>query len=201
MFLLNDLDSNNTTIRPYTLRELTMKLTLKSVVTLCALAASVIAPALLSAGSASAKPAGTNASYVGAGVAAGVTNGGSATGGDAATFGGNIQGRITTDKAPVSVRGAVLFSDETSAIMPIVTYDVPVTNNANLYVGAGYSFVESNGKPTPLGNQDAPVVTVGAEAALGNNMVVYGDTKLGINAYQNSPASAVSVQAGAGFKF
>jgi hypothetical protein len=95
----------------------------------------------------------------------------------------------------------VLFSDETSAIMPIVTYDVPVTNNANLYVGAGYSFVESNGKPTPLGNQDAPVVTVGAEAALGNNMVVYGDTKLGINAYQNSPASAVSVQAGAGFKF
>jgi hypothetical protein len=118
-----------------------------------------------------------------------------------ATFGGNIQGRITTEKAPVSVRGAVLFSDETSAIMPIVTYDVPVTNNANLYVGAGYSFVESNGKPTPLGNQDAPVVTVGAEAALGNNMVVYGDTKLGINAYQNSPASAVSVQAGAGFKF
>jgi hypothetical protein len=32
-------------------------------------------------------------------------------------------------------------------------------------------------------------------------MVVYGDTKLGINAYQDSSASAVSFQAGAGFKF
>jgi len=178
-----------------------MKFTLKSVVTFCALTATAIAPALLFAGNASANPTGTNANYVGGGVAAGVTNGGSVQGGDAATLGGNIQGRITTPKAPVSVRGAVLFSDETSAIMPIVTYDVPVTNNANVYVGGGYSFVESQGKPTPLGNRNAPVVTVGAEAAVGDNMVVYGDTKLGINAYQDSSASAVSFQAGAGFKF
>lgn len=176
-----------------------MKLTLKSFITISALAATVIAPALLSAGSASAQPAGTDANYIGAGVAAGVTNGGQE--GDAATFGGNIQGRFTTQKAPVSVRGAVLFSDETSAIIPMVSYDVPVTNSANVYAAVGYSFVESNGKPTPLGNQDAPVLAVGAEAQVGKNIVVYGDTKLGINAYQNSPASAVSVQAGAGFKF
>ena len=177
----------------------TMKRTLKSVLTLSALATVVIAPVLLSAGSASAKPAGTDANYIGAGVSAGVTNGGQD--GDAATFGGNIQGRITTDKAPVSVRGSVLFSDETSAIIPMVSYDVPVTNNANIYVGAGYSFVEENGKPTPLGNQDAPVVSVGAEAQIGRNIVVYGDTKVGIDAYQNSPNTAVSVQAGAGFRF
>jgi hypothetical protein len=179
----------------------TMKRAIKSVVTLSVLTATAIAPLLMSAGGASAKPVGTDANYIGGGVAAGVTNGGSATGGDAATFGGNIQGRLTTSKAPVSVRGAVLFSDETSAIMPMVSYDVPVTNNANVYVGAGYSFVESSGKPTPLGNQSAPVVTLGAEAQVGQNIVVYGDTKVGINAYQNSPASAVSVQAGAGFKF
>jgi hypothetical protein len=177
-----------------------MKLTFKSVVSLSALTA-VIAPVLLSAGMASAKPAGTNASYVGGGVAAGVTNGGSAAGGDAATFGGNIQGRLAAPNVPVSARGAVLFSDDTSAIMPMVSYDVPVTNNANVYVGAGYSFVESQGQPTPLGNQSAPVVTVGAEAQLGQNIVIYGDTKLGINAYRDSSASAVSVQAGAGFKF
>ena len=176
-----------------------MKPTLKSLITLSALAATVIAPALLSAGSASAKPVGTDANYIGAGVSAGVTNGGQT--GDAATFGGNIQGRFTTQKAPVSVRGAVIFSEETSAIIPMVSYDVPVTNNANVYVSAGYSFVESNGKPTPVGNQDAPVIAVGAEAQVGQNIVVYGDTKLGINAYQNSPASAVSFQAGAGFKF
>ncbi len=176
-----------------------MKLTLKSIVTICALAATAIAPVLLSVSSASAQPKGTDANYIGGGVSAGVTNGGQ--NGDAATFGGNIQGRVTTSKAPVSVRGSVLFSDDTSAIMPIVTYDVPVAKNTNVYVGGGYSFVESNGKPTPLGNQDAPVVTVGAESQVAKDIVIYGDTKVGINAYENSPASAVSFQAGAGFKF
>lgn len=176
-----------------------MKRTFKSVVALSALAATAIAPVLLSAGGASAKPAGTDANYIGAGVSAGVTNGGQDN--DAATFGGNIQGRLTTDKAPVSLRGSVLFSDETSAIIPMVSYDVPVTNNANLYVGAGYSFVEENGQPTPLGNDDAPVVAVGAEAQVGKNIVIYGDTKLGIDAYKDSSASAVSIQGGAGFRF
>ncbi len=176
-----------------------MKLTLKSVFSITTLAATLIAPVLLSAGNASAQPKGTDANYVGAGISAGVTNGGQNA--DAANLGGNIQGRLTTSKAPVSVRGSVLFSEDTSAIMPMVTYDLPVAKNTNVYVGGGYSFVEENGKPTPLGNQDSPVVTVGAESQLGQNLVVYGDTKLGINAYQNSPASAVSVQVGAGVRF
>ncbi|MGQ4648325.1 outer membrane beta-barrel protein [Lyngbya aestuarii] len=176
-----------------------MKRQLKSVVSISALAATVLAPVLLFAGSASAKPTGTQATYVGAGVAAGLTNGGQD--GDAATFGGNIQGRFAVPNTPVSLRGAVLFSDETSAIIPMISYDVPVTNNANIYLGAGYSFVEANGQPTPLGNQDAPVLALGAEAQIGQNVVVYGDTKLGIEAYQNSPASAVSVQGGVGYRF
>jgi hypothetical protein len=176
-----------------------MKLNVKSAVIFSALIATTIVPTLFSASSAFAQPKGTKADYIGAGVSAGVTNGGQ--NGDAATFGGNIQGRLTTQKAPVSVRGAVLFSDDTSAIMPMLTYDVPVARNTNVYVGGGYSFVEKDGQPTPLGNKNAPVVTVGAETQLGQNLVVYGDTKWGIDAYQNSPADAVSVQAGAGFKF
>jgi hypothetical protein len=182
------------------LRERTMKFTLKSAL-IAALTATAMAPALLFAGSASAQPKGTNANYIGGGVSAGVTNGGSTTGGDAATFGGNIQGRLTTPVSGVSARGAVLFSDETSAIMPMVSYDVPIAKNTNAYIAGGYSFVESDGKPTPLGNQNAPVVSVGVESQVGDSIVLYGDTKLGINAYQNSPASAVSFQAGAGFKF
>ena len=177
-----------------------MKLTFKSVVSICALAATVIAPVLMSACRASAEPQkGTDASYIGAGVSAGVTNGGQ--NGDAATFGGNIQGRLAAPNVPASIRGSVLFADETSAIIPMVSYDVPIAKNTNAYIGAGYSFVEADGKPTSLGNKSAPVVAVGAEAQVGQNIVVYGDTKLGINAYQNSPASAVSFQAGAGFKF
>lgn len=199
MFLRNDINSNNATIDTNPLMEGTMKLTLKSVFSITTLAATLIAPVLLTAGNASAQPKGTDANYVGAGISAGVTNGGQNA--DAANLGGNIQGRLTTSKAPVSVRGSVLFSEDTSAIMPMVTYDLPVAKNTNFYVGGGYSFVEENGKPTPLGNQDSPVVTVGAESQLGQNLVVYGDTKLGINAYQNSPASAVSVQVGAGVRF
>lgn len=176
-----------------------MKLTIKSIVALSALVATAIAPIVLSANRASAEPTGTKANYIGVGVAAGVTNGGQDN--DAANFGGNIQGRFTTDKAPVSLRGAILFSGDNTAIIPMVSYDVPITNNANVYVGAGYSFTEKNGQATPLGNTDAPVVTVGAEAQLGQNVVIYGDTKVGINAYENSSASAISIQAGAGVKF
>ncbi|HBB31409.1 MAG TPA: hypothetical protein DDZ80_07520 [Cyanobacteria bacterium UBA8803] len=176
-----------------------MKRSIKSIVALSALAATAIAPVVLSANRASAEPTGTKANYIGAGLSAGVTNGGQS--GDAANWGGNIQGRVTTSKAPVSLRGAVLFNDDNTAIMPIVSYDIPVTNNANVYVGAGYSFVEDEGQPTPLGNSNAPVVTVGAEAQLGQNLVVYGDTKVGIEAYENSSASAVSFQAGAGVRF
>ena len=175
-----------------------MKPFLKQSVKLAALSALLIVP-VLSAQVASAKPLGTKASYLGAGISTGVTNGGKT--GDAATFGGNIQGRLAIPNTPISARGAILFSDETSAIMPIISYDVPVTNKANVYVGAGYSFVEANGKPTPLGNKDSVVLTTGLETEVTKNIMFYTDGKLGIKAYENSPASAVSFQAGAAYRF
>jgi hypothetical protein len=188
--------------------EVIMKLTLKSLFTISALSAVAIAPMLLSAGSASAQAVrtvqaqpvkGTNASYVGAGVAAGVTNGGQ--GGDEAEFGGTIQGRFALPKVPVSVRGAVLFSDETSAIAPMVTVDVPVARNTNVYVGGGASLVEADGQNTPLGNRDSFAGVVGVESQFGQNIVGYSDVKVGLNAYENSSAEAVSVQAGVGIRF
>lgn len=162
-------------------------------------AALAIAPAFLFASAASAQPITFSDSYIGAGVSSGVTNGGQ--NGDAATFGGNIQGRFAIPNAPVSVRGAVLFSGESAAIMPLVTYDLPVSSNANIYAGAGYSFVDKQGKPTPLGNSSAPVLTAGAEAGIGRNVVVYGDAKWGIDAYKKSSADALSFQAGVGYRF
>lgn len=158
-----------------------------------------IAAATLFANSASAAPIRFDGSYVGAGVSAGVTNGGQAN--DAATLGGNIQGRIGIPNAPISVRGAVLFGGENAAIMPMVTYDQRISNNANIYAGAGYSFVDKDNQPSPLGNRDSVVLTLGAEAEVIKQVVVYGDAKWGINAYENSPADAVSFQAGVGYRF
>jgi hypothetical protein len=180
-----------------------MKLSLKSFTAVSALSALVIAPILLSSGAASAQPVnqtkGFKDNYIGAGFAAGVTNGGQT--GDAANLGINIQGRVAVPKTPVSVRGAVLYGNETTAIIPSVSVDVPIAKNTNVYGGVGYSFVEKNGAPTPLGNKDAVVLTAGAETKVAKDFVLYGDTKLGVNAYQNSPASAVSFQGGLGYRF
>ncbi|NET60246.1 MAG: porin family protein [Symploca sp. SIO2E6] len=180
-----------------------MKRSMKSVYAITALAATIIIPVVFSAGSASAqteaRTRGTDANYIGGGVAAGITNGGQ--NGDAANLGVNIQGRLTTPQAPVSLRGAVLAGEETTAIMPMVSYDVGIAKNTNVYVGGGYSFVEEDGKPSPLGNRDSIVLTAGAETEFGHNIVGYTDVKVGIGAYENSPAEAVSLQAGLGYSF
>ncbi len=157
-----------------------------------------IAPALI-ANQAMANPVRFDGSYVGAGVAAGVTNGGQNN--DAATLGGNIQGRIAIPNAPVSVRGAVLFGGDNAAIVPTVTYDQRISDNANIYAGVGYSFMDRANQPSPLGNRESVVITLGAEAEVARRVVVYGDAKWGINAYENSPADALSFQAGVGYRF
>lgn len=161
-----------------------------------------VASVILSAGIASAQTApqkGMNGNYVGVGIAAGVTNGGQQN--DAALFGGNVQGRYAVPNSPVSVRGAVLYGGDSTAIMPMLTYDAPIAKNTNLYVGGGYSFVTDEGKASQLGNQNAPVVTVGAESQIANHTVLYGDAKLGIGAYKNSSADALSLQTGIGYQF
>lgn len=165
----------------------------------------VFAPAFLSAGKASAQPAiqptGTDASYLGAGISAGVTNGGSSRYDDNAKFGGNVQGRLAIPNTPVSVRGALLFGGDTVAVMPMLSYDIPVTNNSNVYLGAGYSFIGKEGRSTPLGNKDAVVLTAGVESQIKRNIILYGDAKLGIDAYEDSSAPAASIQAGAAYRF
>lgn len=142
---------------------------------------------------------GFNGSYIGAGVSAGVTNGGKQN--DAATLGGNIQGRAAIPNAPVSLRGAVLFGGDATAFMPMLTYDAPIAKNTNVYLGGGYSFVTDEGKATQLGNKNTPVFTLGAESQIARNTVLYGDAKWGVDAYKNSDASALSLQTGVGFSF
>jgi hypothetical protein len=177
-----------------------MKGVMKSFVTISTLSALAIAPIFMSAGSASAAPKkGTDASYVGAGISAGVTNGGQ--NGDAATFGGNITGRVKLGDSPLSARGQINFSDQTSAIIPHLTVDVPVAKGTNLYVGGGYQFVEKQGRPTPSGNKNGIAVVAGVESEVAKNFLIYSNATVGINAYKNSPASGVSVNGGVGYRF
>ncbi|OLP16802.1 hypothetical protein BST81_19090 [Leptolyngbya sp. 'hensonii'] len=176
-----------------------MKGSLKFFATVSVFSMLAIAPMFLSMKPAAAQPQGLEGSYIGVGPSFGLTNGGQ--GNDSAIFGGNIQGRIAAPQVPVSLRGTVLFTDKNSAVIPTVTYDLPVAQNTNIYTGVGYSFVQNQTSTTPLGNRDSVVLTLGAESEIAKNVVTYGDVKYGINAYQNSSANALSVQLGLGYRF
>ncbi|NMG20277.1 outer membrane beta-barrel protein [Brasilonema bromeliae] len=180
-----------------------MKRLLKSFVTISALSSVVVAPILLSAGLASALPRptqnGTDASYVGVGVSGGLTNGGQK--GDAAAFGGNVTGRYKLGDTPLSARGQLLWGEETTAIIPQISADLGIGKGTNIYLGAGYSFVEKDGKASPLGNKDGVALTAGVESELGNSFMLYGNANLGVDAYKNSPASAFNVSGGVGYRF
>ncbi|MEA5582095.1 hypothetical protein VB620_12160 [Nodularia harveyana UHCC-0300] len=176
-----------------------MKNILKSFLTISALSL-VVAPVMMSAGQAAAQPTkGTDANYLGAGIAAGVTNGGD--NGDAANFGGNLTGRLKLGNMPVSARGNVLWNNETTAIIPEVSLDIPIANRTNAFVTGGYSFVEDQGSPTPMGNKNAVVVGAGVESEVANNFLLYTNAKVGISAYENSSGSAVSINGGLGYRF
>ncbi|MCU0571145.1 MAG: porin family protein [Oculatellaceae cyanobacterium Prado106] len=157
-------------------------------------------PILLISSRAMAEP-GMDGSYIGAGVAAGVTNGG--RGHDDAQFGGTLQGRwqIPDISTPISLRGAALIGGDTVALVPTVTYDFPIVRNTNLYAGVGYSFLVDDSHVTQLGNKDSVVVTTGVETAVNDDIVIFGDAKWGIDAYRNTSADAVSLQAGVGVRF
>lgn len=175
-----------------------MKLSHKSVATLSALSALALSP-LFFAGSASAQSVRFDGSYVGGGVGGSVTSGGVSN--DEAVFGGNIQGRFAIPNAPVSVRGSVMFNGNNSAIIPSLTYDIPVARNTNVYLGAGYGFVQNQGQTSQIGNQDAPVISAGVESEVAKGVVVYSDAKYGINAYQGSGTGSLSIVGGVGLRF
>ncbi|MDJ0774431.1 MAG: hypothetical protein QNJ49_13590, partial [Mastigocoleus sp. MO_167.B18] len=100
-----------------------------------------------------------------------------------------------------SARTQILFSDDTTAIVPQVSVDAGIAKNTNAYVAAGYSFVEKNGQPTPLGNKDSVAVTAGVETEVGKNFLIYSNATVGVDAYENSPASAINVGGGLGYRF
>jgi hypothetical protein len=173
-----------------------MKRTIKAL----AISAIAILPLIATANPASANPSrGMEGSWVGAGV--GVGGIGDPTPGSDAQFGGNVQARIQpARRVPVSLRGGVLFNEDGTSIPVAVTYDAGIARNTNLFVGAGYNFAEKSNNG-PLGDQNAPMATVGIEHAPLRNMVVYTDVKVGIDSYTTSNDPAVAVSAGIGYRF
>jgi hypothetical protein len=161
-------------------------------------AASVVA---LSATFMAAAPAhadtmkGLHGSYLGGGMSVGALGEGAQ--GD---VGGNVTGRLDIPKAPVSLRASALFNDNAATFVPVVTGDIPIAKNTNVYLGGGAS-LPVNGNMTPLGDREAFVVTAGLESEVAKNLVLYGNADLGLNAISGTNDDALSFQGGAAYKF
>jgi hypothetical protein len=82
----------------------------------------------------------------------------------------NIYGRYDVPKLPISVRGSVAVIDRSGdtdiSFAPAVTYDVPISDTANAYAGAGLSFGEGDSTAFLRGGAETEIVT---------NVVVFAD--------------------------
>jgi hypothetical protein len=142
---------------------------------------------------------GTTSNYLGAGISSGLTND-NGVGGQAKS-GGTLYGRYAIPQTSLSARAGVVFTDKISAVTPKLTYDIGVAPGTNIFAGAGYNFVNEQTNSTPLGNKSAPVLSLGVESQLANNVLIFGSADLGVNAYQNNNNTAIAIQGGAGFRF
>jgi hypothetical protein len=135
---------------------------LKSFITTGAVAATLIAPAFAG---------GLEGSYAGVGAAISTNDADTAV-----AITGRVDSRDLGSSVPISVRPQVAISDVTGGSLG-VTYDLGVVNGVNLYAGGGAGF----GAGTALNTTDEVVgyVTVGAEGAVAENVVLFTDLKIG----------------------
>lgn len=136
-------------------------------------------------------------SYVGVGGTFGVLEDNR---GEGQQFGGVIAVRYKLLETPVSLRTQALIGAGT-AIVPTISYDVPLNWQTDAYLGAGVSFA-SGDTPSPVGDQTSFALQPGIDYVIPNsNAVVFGNAIIAFDAYRNGGGTAVSVQGGVGLRF
>ena len=113
--------------------------------------------------------------------------------------GANIAGRYKFDDVPVSVRSSVLFGNGGTSIVPTVSFDLPVGDRANVYLGAGASF-KVGGSSSMTGDQTAFALQPGLEVSLTDRVLLYSNAVIPFNGQSNGSAGT-SLQAGVGMQF
>jgi hypothetical protein len=134
-------------------------------------------------------------SYIGIGPAIGLTEGG----GEGRKISGVITGRYKFLEAPISLRGQV-FVGSGIALVPTVSYDIPLNWQTDAYVGLGASIPVSGN--TPVGNKTGFAIQPGVDYSLPNsNMVIFGNAVISFDAYKDTHGTAASLQGGVGLRF
>ena len=132
-------------------------------------------------------------SYIGAGISAQTL----AT--SPSVIGANLAGRYKFDDVPLSVRSSVLFGNGGTSIVPTVSYDLPVGDRTNLYLGAGAAF-KVGGNNSLTGDQTAFALQPGVEVSLNRRVLLYSNAVIPFNGQSNGSAGT-SLQAGVGVQF
>lgn len=137
-------------------------------------------------------------SYVGAGVAFGTSSGDSGS-----ETAGLVAVRYRLLELPISLRAQAMLFGGTPAIVPTVSYDIPLNWQTDAYVGAGVAFQDGDeDSASPVGNQTAFVIQPGVDYSLPNsNLVVFGNAIIAFDAYRDSGGAATSFQGGVGLRF
>lgn len=136
-------------------------------------------------------------SYIGVGGSIGIT---SDDNGDGQQIGAVINARYKFLEAPISLRTQAFIGSGT-AIVPTVSYDIPVSWQADAYVGAGVSFA-SGTSPSPVGDQTSFVIQPGLDYVIPNgNTVIFTNAVLAFDAYEEGGGTALAVQGGMGLRF
>jgi hypothetical protein len=138
-------------------------------------------------------------SYVGIGPSIGLTSGSNREG---SAVGGVIAARYRILEVPISVRAQVLISDAI-AIVPTVSYDIPLNWQTDAYIGAGVAIQTGGDSDTsPIGNQTSFVIQPGVDYSLPNSrLVIFGNAIIAFDAYRDTGGTAASLQGGVGLRF
>lgn len=137
-------------------------------------------------------------SYLGAGAGFNVTNNGVPGSEDSTS--GLLAVRYKFLRTPISLRTQVLVGGEGIAVVPVVSYDFPISWQADAYVGAGASIVK--GDRTAVGNKGSFVIQPGIDYALPNtSLSLFTNAIIAFDGYRSNNGTAISIQGGAGLRF
>ncbi len=131
-------------------------------------------------------------SYVGVGGTVGVSDG--------TQIGGVLAVRYKLLETPISFRTQALIGEST-AVVPMVSYDVPLNWQTDAYLGAGLVLAGGD-NPSPVGNKISFALQPGVDYMVPNsNTVIFGNAIIAFDAYREKSSTALSVQGGVGFRF
>ncbi|MEA5553707.1 hypothetical protein VB713_22465 [Anabaena cylindrica UHCC 0172] len=131
-------------------------------------------------------------SYVGIGPTIGLSDG--------TQLGGVLAFRYKLLETPVSFRAQALIGQGT-AIVPTVSYDIPLNWQTDAYLGAGMVLTSGN-EASPVGNKISFALQPGIDYVVPNsNTVIFGNAIIAFDAYRNGGGTALSLQGGVGLRF